>query len=139
MSKADFSFKSSAFLDFILSSLSSISFLLSSFFSQVNCNRFKDGRSINRRSRKSKRGLCPHLFFHQFLIKTIFSFSLKCLFSAHLQVSLHHLNDTWMSAWLILLFPLTPHTGNNADWTVGSKSLQLLKRSRFCILEHLVL
>lgn len=26
---------------------------------KVNCDRFKDGRSINRRSRKSKRGLCP--------------------------------------------------------------------------------
>lgn len=26
---------------------------------EVNCDRFKDGRSINRRSRKSKRGLCP--------------------------------------------------------------------------------
>lgn len=47
-----------SFTDFPLLSPRNYVFLLSC---KVNCDRFQDGRSINRRSRKSKRGLCPLL------------------------------------------------------------------------------
>lgn len=52
---------------------------------KVNCDRFKDGRSINRRSRKSKRGLCPvrclsaHCFIFTALVTPCHpSSSVKC-------------------------------------------------------------
>lgn len=66
----------------LLSPLNDV-FLLSC---KVNCDRFKDGRSINRRSRKSKRGLCPvryssapllHLYCCFFTSHHLYS-SVKC-------------------------------------------------------------
>lgn len=48
-------------LNAVLTHSTVLNFLLNCVFllsCEVNCDRFKDGRSINRRSRKSKRGPC---------------------------------------------------------------------------------